>query len=89
MISEVFAIYDHAARVYLQPFHAANLDVARRNFHVAVNEKDSLLHKHPASFSLFHIGVFDDTNGRYDALTEPQNYGLASSYINKEATSAS
>lgn len=44
---------------------------AARYFSDAVNDKSSILNRHPQDYDLIRIGSVDD-NGKIDALTTPQ-----------------
>lgn len=61
MILKIFAIYDAKAEAYNQPFFLHNEGQATRGFSDAVNDKNSIMGKHPADFTLFRIGTFDDS----------------------------
>ena len=80
MILQVFAVYDIKARAYMSPFFMPNREMAVRAFSTGVNEEKSELNKHPADFTLFHIGAFDDETGNLEPLQNHFSLGLASQY---------
>lgn len=57
---QIFAIYDSKAMAYLPPFFLPNNKMAERSFGEAANSETHQFGKHPADYTLFHIGEFDD-----------------------------
>lgn len=76
---EVFSVYDSKAMVFDRPFYALTNGSALRQFMDAVNDEKSILHKHPQDFMLFHLGTFDDQDGKLTGLSVVENLGVASS----------
>lgn len=74
---QAYAIYDQKAHVFSQPFYAINKEVAGRQFAIVANDPSSLIGKHPADFSLFVLGTFDDELGTFVNLPTPENLGVA------------
>lgn len=66
MKSNVYAVHDTLAQLYLQPFHAASNEVAIRIFTAVVNDNDSWIYRNPEDYNLVLLGVFDDTLGLFD-----------------------
>lgn len=64
---KVFAIYDSKVEAYMQPFFSAAIGSAIR---VVVDSArpDTLFGAHPADFTLFHIGEYDDATGTLTSL---------------------
>lgn len=77
----VFSIYDSAAAYYKELFCCNNKGVALREFADACNNPQTFLHKHPADYSLFLLGHFDDLTGIFEPLVAPQNLGKAIEFI--------
>nr|QJB19269.1 MAG: nonstructural protein [Microvirus sp.] len=59
----VFAIYDDKAKAYLPPFIMPETGQAVRLFTDAVNNPQTQYFKHPADYTMFQIGEFDDNTG--------------------------
>lgn len=60
MRQEIFCIHDHKAAAYLPPFFLHNIPMAQRVFTDCVNSKDHQFGAHPADYTLFHLGSYDD-----------------------------
>lgn len=94
-----FTIYDSKAGAYLPPFFLPNEKMARRTFSDCVNIPSHAFCQHPADYTLFTVGEFDDSNGQFTpspviaicngvdvmpSLSEPDNIAM----FNAEARSA-
>lgn len=60
MITQLYAVYDSAAKTYGQPFCAQNRQIAVRSFRMLVNDESSLVNKSPLDFALYQVGTFND-----------------------------
>lgn len=77
MLRKVFAIYDSKAQVYSAPFMCSHVGEATRSFMDAVNDKGTLLNRHPEDYTLFEIASFDDCTAKYESLPTPKSLALA------------
>lgn len=68
----VFSIYDRAAQAYGRPFVAPHVGIAMREFEDVVNNDKSDLFRHPDDYSLFEIGIFDDSSAELEASKPKQ-----------------
>lgn len=71
MICKMYSIFDVAVRVYNRPFFARASGEALRIFTDLANDPRTDICKYAASYTLFEIGEYDDSNGRvsmYDAF---------------------
>lgn len=84
MIRKVYTIFDSAARIYLPPFHLTAHGEAVRAFKDAANSKSHYIGQHPGDYTLFHIGTYDDSTGRYIMLEAYENLGNALEYVEAE-----
>lgn len=82
METNVFTVYDSAAGLYLEPFHAPSIEFAVRGFREAVNKPDHQFNKFPEDYTLFHIGTFDPQSGVLNPLT-PRSLGVAITFIRR------
>lgn len=64
----MFAIYDCKADAYLIPFYLPNNDVALRVFEDCVNDPEHQWGKHPADYTLFQLGIYDDSTGTHTLI---------------------
>lgn len=84
MLHKVFSIYDSKAEIFRQPFMSPTAGTAIRDFELAVNEKDSMLNKYPADYTLFEIGVWDDNNCEYIIHESKVSLGMAIEYLKED-----
>lgn len=70
---EIFTIYDHAAKAYNKPFFVQTVGIAIRTFQATVNEEQNgAINQNPEQFTLFKIGVYDDSDGSIISLDTPE-----------------
>lgn len=81
----IFTVFDQKASAFLQPFFSPTVGTAIRAFSDTINDPNSMLSKHPADFTLFEIGGFDDQSGVVDSLTSHINHGVGLQFV-KETT---
>ena len=68
MILEMYSVYDSIAKTYGNPFYCLNDEIAIRNFTFAANDFRSSISKQPESYTLHHVGSFDDDTGNITPL---------------------
>lgn len=70
----VCAVYDNAAACFGRPIFTSAVGAAVRSLTDEVNRKaqDNQMHAHAKDFSLFELGTFDDSNGRFELLALPE-----------------
>ncbi len=59
----LFAIYDAAAKRYIEPFCADTHEVAIRGFRQACEKEGHQFNRFPEDYSLSHVGSFDPELG--------------------------
>lgn len=83
MLYFLYAIRDAKSR-----FMPCNVDVndacAVRNFEHAVRQPDSLLRSHPADYSLYKVGSYDDVGGYVEPINPPKLLCDAAQCLQKE-----
>lgn len=67
----VYSVFDVKAAVFANPFYMPNDAVAIRGFTEAVNNPQSVLNKHPEDYSLYKLGIFDDSVGKLESEAQP------------------
>lgn len=78
MNMKLFAVYDSKAGLYNNPVYFRSVPEAVRSFSSAAKDPQSGdLMQHPADFTFFHIGEFDQETGRIDQLAAFTNLGTA------------
>lgn len=65
-IEKVYVVYDSVAEYYLAPFCLRTNNEAVRWFTDCVNAFDNRFYSHPAHYTLFEIGSFDNSNAVLD-----------------------
>lgn len=83
-----FTIYDEKAEAFSPPFFTNAIGIASRQFSELVNNADTMIHKHPADFTLYHVGYFDNHTAKFDPNATPALIGKATDYIEKPAIPA-
>lgn len=63
---KLFAVLDSASGVYDGPVPAQSELVAMRNFSDLAKNPESVVGKHPADFSLWYVGVWNDATGEIE-----------------------
>lgn len=66
MLHKLFTIYDEKAEVFLPPFFVPTLGIALRAFTDTINSKDHQFGKHPADYTIFQLGSFDDATAELE-----------------------
>jgi len=69
MKSNIYALYDSKAEVYLRPFFVTTDALALRGFEDLVNSGDDQPAKTPEDFTLFRIGMWTDVKGVIQGIT--------------------
>lgn len=65
MIKKVFTVYDAKVEVYLDPIMVRGKGEAVRIMINTMKQPGNVFADHPADFTLFEIGEWDDHSGRY------------------------
>ena len=84
---KLFACHDSKAGAFMQPFFFQATGQAIRAFSDTVNDPKTQLNRHPADFTLFELGTFDDQTGEVETI-KPLNLGVALSFLNLERETA-
>ncbi len=66
MIHQMFTVFDSKAEAYLPPFYMQTRGAAIRAFQDTVNDPNHAFNKHPADYTLFIIGEFDDSTAAFN-----------------------
>ena len=83
MILRMFSVHDQKAEVFLPPFFVPTKGIATRAFADCINSETHQFGKHPADYTLFYMGDFDDNTGQYDQGVK-QSIGNGVEYIDPE-----
>lgn len=66
MIQNIYSVFDSKASAYLPPFYLPTEGMAVRVFSDCVNSDDHQFGRHPADFTLFYLGTWDDGNAIFE-----------------------
>lgn len=80
---KAFAIFDSQALVYNTPFFFGQDGQALRAVSDLVNDPQSSVSKHPADYTLYRVGEFDDQKGLFES-TEPVVLVQLAALVNRE-----
>ncbi len=80
-MTELFAVYDAAAKRYIDPFTGPTIEFALRGFREACETEGHQFRKFPEDYTLFHIGTFDPETGLLVG-NEGHKVGMALSFVN-------
>lgn len=81
MQSQMFTVWDCKTEAFMQPFFMQARGAALRSFADTCNDKDHAFNKHPADYTLFHLGSFDDGTGKLVLYDTPISLGVAQEFI--------
>lgn len=82
MIKSIYSVFDSKAAIFSPPFYMSNNAMAIRSFGEIVEDKNTMVARHPEDFSLYMLGAFDDETGNLASI-KPINLVTASSMIVK------
>lgn len=82
MIQKLYTVYDEKAEAFLPPFFVPQHGLALRAFKDCVNSKDHQFGKHPADYTLFYLGDWDDSDCEFD-LGARKSLGNGVEFIDK------
>lgn len=74
---KMVSVYDSAVGAYLPPQFLRSKGEAIRAFINAIGDPKSQFFQHPADYTLFELGEFDDQTGRFEIFAAPIPYGTA------------
>ncbi len=79
----IYSIYDTATGLYSRPFFTQSDGEAIRSFSDISSDADHPIGKHPEDYTLFRLGIFDDTSG---TMTDEVNSSLCTALERIAAT---
>lgn len=77
---KTYVVYDSAAEAYGVPFFIRSKGEAVRGFAQAVKDPQTQINKHPADYTLFEIGEYDEISGEIKPYNAKINLGCAIEY---------
>lgn len=86
MLLKIFTVYDCKAEAYLPPFYLSAVGQAYRHFADTASNAEHPFGKHPADYTLFQIGTFDDQHAGIAMLDAKISLGTALEALQLEET---
>lgn len=71
MQHQIYAIKDKAANAYLQPIFSVNENTVIRSLKASLTDPNHNFRMHASDYSLYYLGLFDDSTGVLVPLQEP------------------
>lgn len=68
MKQECFSVYDRRTQYFNVPFFSPTIESGKRVFMEACRNGETLLHKYPEDYELYHVGSFDDSSAHFDPM---------------------
>lgn len=73
----IVSVYDKAAEAFGRPAFVTAKGLALRSFIDEVNRKPSegmpnAMNVYPQDYALYHLGMYDDVQGRFESLDVPE-----------------
>lgn len=65
----MYSVLDVKAEAYVQPWFAPTHGVAERMFARAAMDEENNIAQNPEDFSLWHVGIFDQSTGLVQQVT--------------------
>lgn len=85
MKKNVYAIRDNKLGSFGTPVLIENDAVAVRQFgDIIANGGDNVMTKHPADFTIYHLGAYDLSTGKFVNLDCPKSLATGSDFAIKE-----
>ena len=79
----IYSIFDSASGLYSRPFFTQSDNEAIRSFSDIATDAEHPIGRHPADYTLFRVGIFDDTTAKF---TDEANSSLCNALERIAAT---
>jgi hypothetical protein len=80
---EIVAVRDRAIDSFGRPVFIVSLGAAVRSFIDQINDASTEFAKHPEDYDLYHLGSFDDGDGRFFQLEKPVQISIGKQVVIK------
>lgn len=82
---KVYVVYDCKVEAFMAPFFMQSRGQAMRAFADSVNDRSGRYRAHPADFTLFELGEFDDSSGSLSLYEAKINLGTGLEFKEKDS----
>lgn len=89
MLFKVFAIYDSAIQAWKPPMFCRAKGEMMRWWMEMVQNVQTDLGKHPADYTLFELGTWEDDKNKFDLYKAPVSLGTAIEFVKKSVDNVS
>lgn len=83
---KIYSVYDAKTKVYGQPNFLLNMGAATRAWTEAANDRTMSIGRHPADYTMFEIGEWDDESGVIKMHEAKISLGCAIEFVDKQIT---
>lgn len=80
---KVFSIFDSKADAFLQPFFSPTSATAIRSFERSVQDEATDFHRYAGDYTLFEIGIWDQSEGTWISHEAKINLGVGSQFLER------
>lgn len=84
MNEKMFTVFDSKVEAYMTPFFSQTMPSALRAFSDTVQNTEHPFHKHAEDYTLFELGIWNDTNGSFEIHKTPIPVAKAIEVLTKE-----
>jgi len=77
----IYTVYDSKAETFMPPFFVQAIGMATRTFTDCVNSKEHHFGAHPADYTLFQLGHFDQSTGEM-VIEDKKSIGNGVEFLN-------
>lgn len=77
MVLKIFSVYDSKAEFHNTPFFMQSRGEAIRGFKEMADDGQTAIGRHPADFTLFELGEYDNLKATFSLHPTPVSLGLA------------
>lgn len=84
MKQQCFSVCDNKTGYFHVPFFSPTVPSGKRMFQEACRDTSTLMSKYPEDFTLWHVGEFDDNDGRLTQFDPPGQIAKALDYVKGE-----
>lgn len=82
MILQMITIHDAKAEMYSPPLFFKTIGMAKRQWIDILHDPENEYAKHPADYTLIHLGVYDDSTAEVVLESPPKSLGTGTEFLN-------
>jgi hypothetical protein len=78
---KIFAIFDSKVGAFTLPSFCQTTSQAIRGFSDLVKDSGHAFSKHPADYTLFELGEYEDESGSFNGLSTPHSVSIGIDHV--------